>query len=165
MPYDSFGDIFVKDRKYDKKQYQKLVTSLNSIPWLKRVDGFGRVAVYETPNVKDRFWTESSGDVSYVSLSPTEYHIKVVINKPATLVFNEQYNPYWIAQTDSQKLINKKTKEGFNSFFLPNKGNYEVKIYFSKQAFYDIGRIIAFATLLLLILIFVYLRRTAHFKK
>lgn len=157
VPYDAFGEIFVKDRKYDEKKYQDVVKELDSITWLEKIDGFGKIAVYKTPFIKDHFWTDGQGSVSYSRISPTEYAIKAEMQKPITVIFSESYNPYWIVEIDNKAVKSQKTKEGLNSFLLKETGQY--RIYFVKQKVYEYGRIISAVSFFLIILLLWRLRK------
>jgi len=55
VPYDSEGEIFLSDRKYDNKVYLKVVSEVDKISWLKTNFRFGKIAVFTVPNPKDHF--------------------------------------------------------------------------------------------------------------
>ncbi len=46
VPYDSRGEIFLKDRVYDEKEYIKTIEILDSNTELKRIDGLGNLRLY-----------------------------------------------------------------------------------------------------------------------
>lgn len=160
VPHDSFGEIFVKDRKYDDDQRQKVIAQLDAAKWLKRVDGFGKIVVYKTENARDHFWIENIGTISYKVVSPVEYEVFVSDLKPGVMVFGESYNPDWIAQIGGKKIRSQKTKEGFNSFLIEKEGKY--RIYFEKQTIYDYGRIISVISLIVILFILLY-RHKYHY--
>jgi len=151
VPYDSFGEIFMEDRKYDNEQYQDAVKQLDSIPWLKKINGFGRIAVYEIPFAKDHFWIDGQGSISYGMVNSTEYLIEIAVQKPTAVIFAESYSPYWVAEIGKKRVKSQKTKEGLNSFLLEKSGQY--KVYFVKQKVYEYGRIISALTFFLMILL------------
>lgn len=47
IPYDSEGEIFLYERKYDEEARQKLEEFLNTISWLKKIPVADKIAVYE----------------------------------------------------------------------------------------------------------------------
>src|SRR5581483_8167334 len=76
VPFDSEKELFLKDRKYDKKSYNNLVSALNSDTWLKRVNDFGGNIVYQVPHPKDHFWSTSKNTtISYTYINPTHYTV------------------------------------------------------------------------------------------
>lgn len=158
VPYDSFGEIFVKDRKYDKEQYLDVVKQLDSIKWLEKVKGFGNITVYKTPLIKDHFWIDGRGSVSYNTISPTEYRVEIRIQEPTTLIFSENFSQYWIAEIDNRAIKSQKTEEGLNSFLLEKTGQY--KIYFVKQKVYEYGRTISALSFFLILMLLWRLRKT-----
>ncbi|MBI2430651.1 MAG: hypothetical protein HYV39_01400 [Candidatus Levybacteria bacterium] len=148
VPFDPMGEIFVKNRKYDEKQYKDTIERLETIPWLRRLHSFGRIAVFEVPHSKDRFWLIKNGNVSYTMINPAYYDVTVSIAEPQSLIFSENYHPSWIAMSDSKTFVSKKTTFGLNSFSLPKRGNYSVKITFAQQKYYKYGQMISMVTLI-----------------
>ena len=152
VPYDPYGEIFVKDRKYDSLTYQQTVRQLEAVPWLKKIDSFGKIAVFETKIApKDLFWLEEKGTITYVSGNPTRYSINFDIDSPQKLIFSENYSPYWILKKSQETVSSEKTKNGLNSFILDQKGKYTVDISFSLEKYYEYGRIVSFMVLLLVL--------------
>jgi hypothetical protein len=47
IPYDSEGEIFLYERKYDPEAREKLEIFLDTIPWLKKIPVADKIAVYE----------------------------------------------------------------------------------------------------------------------
>lgn len=47
VPYDSEGELFVTDRRYDETLYMETIQTLEGIPWLIRRSDFGKLAVFE----------------------------------------------------------------------------------------------------------------------
>lgn len=157
VPYDVFGEIFVNDRKYDEKQYQDVIEQLDTITWLEKINGFGKIAVYKTISARDHFWIDGQGSISYRIVGPTEYRIKVGMEKSTTVVFTESYSPHWVAEIDNKTVKSQKTKEGLNSFLLEKTGEY--RIYFVKQKIYDYGRIFSALSFLLILILLWRLRK------
>lgn len=47
VPYDSRGELFISDRKYDEELYKDAYLRSQSIPWLRRIDAFSKIGVFE----------------------------------------------------------------------------------------------------------------------
>ena len=151
IPYDSEGEIFLSDRKYDDKLYQKNVAELNKISWLKRVEGLGKIAVYEIASPKPHFFLDGeSNNVTYKRKSSTEYLVNIQTQNEGRLVFSEGYDIGWIAEDESIKYKVSSIKYGkfLNSFILPKSGSYNLKIYYEPQKVASIGYIISGLTML-----------------
>lgn len=150
VPYDSLGEFFLTDRKYDKSIPRKIANDLREISWLREINGFGNISVFEVPFPKEHFWLEKSGYVSYAMMSPTLYEVNISISQDQNMIFSERYNPYWVAQTKNKTFNSKETVRGLNSFNLP-KGKYSLKIFFLQEKLYNFGNLISFLTFLTLI--------------
>lgn len=159
IPYDSFGEIFVKDRKYDDNQYKNLVKQANSISWLKKIPGFGKIAVYENKEAKDHFWIDGAGSLSYKQIGASEYKVEIIIDKPTRLIFADSFSSYWKADTGSKSFLSVKGPNDLNSFLLDKKGEYALRIYFSKEKYYEYGRTITLFFVLLLLFMLVYKKK------
>ncbi len=149
VPYDSQGEIFLKDRKYDNRIYQETINNVSKIPYLKRINGFGKIAVFEAPNPRDHFWTTSSSlSLKYQYISPVEYKIEVKnAKKGDTIIFSESYDARWIAKSSELRVQSSEFDNKFNSFVLPKNGNYELEIYYTPQDYVNIGLAISVVTL------------------
>lgn len=147
VPYDSEKQIYITDRKYDEKKYQQVVTSLDSLSWLRRIKTFGKVIVYQVPAPKDHFWISSKqssdrGKISYQQISKVEYKIFITnATKDDRLVFSEGYDNGWVAKEENTNIMQKSIiYDGlFNSFILPQNGDYTMDIYYTPQKWVDIG--------------------------
>lgn len=159
VPYDSFGEIFVKDRKYNPNEYQNMVDQLDKIDWIKRVSGFEKIAVFELPSYKDHFWLDGEGDLSYKQISTAEYEITVSIKKPTTLVFTDTYNPYWVARVGGEKLTSRRMMYNSNGFELEKAGPYTLTVYFSKQKYYFFGKLITLSVIGFLLFVILYKKK------
>jgi len=49
IPFDSEGEIFLYERRYDEEARWKLEGFLDTIPWLKKVEVVDKIEVYELP--------------------------------------------------------------------------------------------------------------------
>jgi len=153
VPYDSMGEIFQEDRKYDKKQYEDTINSLREVNWLKEIEGFGKIKIFEVPSPKDHLQLSDNGSISYEMISPVKYAVSVFIQIPQELVFSEKYNPYWVAKVNGEIMLSEKTAEGLNSFKL-EKGDYDLEIIFLQDKYNTYGKIISAGTLAVIILLF-----------
>ncbi|QQG40424.1 MAG: hypothetical protein HYV37_02525 [Candidatus Levyibacteriota bacterium] len=151
VPFDPLGEIFVTNRKYDEEQYKDTIKRLETLSWLTRLHGFGRIAVFEVPHPKDRFWLTKNGKISYTMINPVDYDLTISITEPQNLIFSENYNPSWIAQSDGFTAVSSKTSMGLNSFFFDKAGDYHIKVIFAQERYFRIGWVIASITLTIVI--------------
>jgi len=149
VPYDTEGEIYLKDRKYDQALYLKILNEVSGIRYLKKIDGFGKIGVYEIAGVKEHFWSPSESlNVSFKNISPVEYEVTVKnAKKGDVVVFAESYDPKWTANSMSSI----KYDGRFNSFILPRDGNYQLRIYYAPQDYVNIGFVISGVTLFIVV--------------
>lgn len=185
VPFDSQGEIFLKDRKYDNKLYQQAVRGVSEIPWLKRVDcsivtllncsgnPFGKIAVFEVPNPKDHFYINNqqsaitNQELTYQYLSPVEYRLEVKNAKIGEeIIFSESYDAGWQARDSNAKfydwpnlISSNPYNRIFNSFTLRKEGDYSLMIYYYPQILVNIGMIISGLSLALILGALIYLRK------
>lgn len=138
IPYDSLGEIFLEDRKYDSKRRKELEEELDKIYWLTKIQN-GKIAVYKNKSFKDRFWLENSDKLTYEMISPVKYSLHLSISKPTNLIFSENYNSYWQMKIEDEKIKSNKSSDSLNMFKLTKIGNYNVEIYFKQDIFYKYG--------------------------
>jgi len=152
VPYDSQGEVFLKDRKYSHEVYFKTIEEVGKVEWLKRVEGFGRIAVFEVLSPRDHFWSLSQGlTVEYAYINPTKYILNVKnAKKGDVLVFSESFDKYWEARNESTKLKVPSVKYNklFNSFKLERDGDYSFEVYYEPQKWVNIGVAISLVTLI-----------------
>lgn len=156
VPYDSEGEIFLTDRKYDETKYRNTTSELRGISWLRELSGFGKVAVFETENSKDHFWSPSSDlRINYSFINPTEYSVRVKnARKRDVLVFSEGFDKNWTAGNSKFKIqssprkLSEQSEIRLNSFTLPESGNYELKVYYEPQKYVEAGLWVSGFTLL-----------------
>jgi hypothetical protein len=166
IPYDSQGEIFLKDRKYSEKMYLQIINQVKSISWLKEVERLNKIVIFEVPNSKDHFYISKPPDgkagqlsapsnqkITYKYVSPVEYLVKLEnVKKGELLVFAESYDLGWAA-SDGEHLINSvKFSKLFNSFSLEKDGTYSLKVYYQPQTFVNAGIIISLITFIIVIL-------------
>lgn len=160
VPYDSEGEIFLRDRKYDDIQYERIVDGLKKIEYLKEVSLFGKIAVFEAPEPNEHFFIKNSTSASianYTVHNPTKYTVSLFnVKRGNVLVFSEKFDTNWQAKTKT-KLINSKPYDKlFNSFILKEDGNYDIEVNYRPQKVVDVGVVISmgfviFLTFLLII--------------
>lgn len=161
VPDDIDHEIFLKDRKYDDLKRQNAIVRLNNISWLKKVDGFGKIAVFENPNYKEHFWSPSKNlKITYAYVSAAKYEVKLQnVKKGDLLIFSEGYDKNWEAKVGSFKAKSLKFEESLNSFVLKDNGNYSLEIYFAPQKFADIGIVISGISFVTIVVVLWYLGR------
>lgn len=146
IPFDSLGELFLDDRRYSSEKRQQWEEALDSVVWLRKIMS-GRVAIYETPNFRDRFWLDSNGEVAHTMLDGSSYEVTVKAPFPTVLYFSESFHPGWVAQFDNKTLPSLKTSSGINSFALNTPGIYRLKVYFAPQRYVQYGLIVSAVTL------------------
>lgn len=165
VPYDSEGEIFLKDRKYDNAAYLSTVKTLQNIHYLTEIPGFGRVHLFEVPQAKDHFFLVGTGTLTYKIVNPTKYEITLKhVTKGEKLVFSEEFDKYWLATlANNKKQIASNKQSGnsqpysglFNSFTLPESGDYTLIISYTPQKWVGIGLWVSGITLFGLVGFFV----------
>jgi hypothetical protein len=163
VPDDTDSEIFLKDRKYNKDIYQKTINGIKQIPFLKEVDGFGKIAVFENPNYREHFWSTSANlKINYTYINSAKYEVKVQnAKKGDLLVFSEGYDKNWRAKNKSMKYEEEsiKYKNNLNSFVLPEGGDYSLEVYFTPQKFADIGIVASGFSFVTIVVVLWYLGR------
>jgi len=152
VPDDVEGEIFLEDRKYNKKLYEKTISDLRKNKWLKEILGFGKIKVFETKNYYDHFFSLSKNfklDTIYENQSDYVLHVENV-KKGERIVFSEQFNGQWNMINNTHQIHSEKYKL-FNSFILPQSGSYDIQIVFSPQKFVSIGFYISVSVFLLIV--------------
>jgi hypothetical protein len=143
IPYDSQEEIFLKDRKYDEKSYLRTIKKINSITWLKRVEGFNRIIVFENSVHKDHFWSPNKNiNIDYQYANPAKYNVYLKnAKKGDVLVFSESFDGNWRAKDESSnnQVASIKYDKFLNSFILLKDGNYVLGIYYQPQKFVNFG--------------------------
>jgi len=164
VPSDLQGEIFLNDRKYDNIQYLKTIEYLDGTSFLKKVEGFGKIKVFEVPNSKDHLWSPNKDmEIKYENINPTKYEVGLEnVKKSDALVFSESFDKNWVAYNPEFKIQSLKFNNRFNSFILPKKGDYSLTIFYTPQRYVVIGLWISGATLLGILL---YLLLGIKFKK
>ena len=154
VPYDSEGEIFLKDRKYSQSLFIKTDLSVSLLPYLREMSGFGKIHVYKIENSKDHFWISESVkknniNVSYIEINPTQYTINIKdAKKGDRLVFSDSYDSHWVARINSQAVNSNRFENSLNSFILPRDGSYSIEITYTTQKWVNLGLALSGFTLL-----------------
>ena len=160
VPYDSEGEIFLKDRKYDNKLYENIVNEVRKIQWLNEIDGFGKIKVFEVSNPKDHFWSSSTSlGINYKFINPTKYEVTVRnAKKGDVLVFSESFDKYWQTRNESieHRVSSIRYHRIFNSFRLEKGGDYSLEVYYEPQKWVDIGVAMSSITLMSVLAIIIF---------
>ena len=177
IPYDSEGEIFLEDREYSENKKQITKNRLREIKWLKEAKDFGKIAVFETMEFKDRFWINNKEQktdnkkqaigfkLKWQMVNPTKYEVEVEnVNEPFTLVFSESFDKNWLAKwekgdkeeinrntVEMGKTYSQKTDDELNSFAVSGYNGGKIEIEFELQKYVNYGMIISGVTLLVVI--------------
>lgn len=151
IPFDSEGEIFLKDRKYDEREYKRAIDSIRAIDGLKEVKSFGKIRVFEINDPKDHFWSPSTTlGINYTFVNPTKYIVEVQnVKEGDLLVFSESFDTNWQAQVNESNTNSKPYNKLLNSFILSNEGTYTFEIYYASQKWVNIGLVISGTTIIL----------------
>jgi len=150
LPYDSEGEIFVKDRKYDQTQRKKTEEQLNKISFLQKLPQFKLNAVYQTSGSNDRFWLEKQSVVNWKMVNPTKYLVSIRnLKEPMTLVFSENYDPGWVMKLNGEEIKSEKIYNRLNSFRIGKNFNGSFYIEFRPQRYLVAGLLISVFTIFL----------------
>ncbi len=167
VPYDSQGEIFLKDRKYNISLYLFTLGQLKSTVWLKKVKQIGKIYIFEIENYKEHFWTDSKNlSIKYERINPVRYKIYLEnVKNNDKLIFSEKYDKNWeLKEVDSTEnvLYSVPYNKVFNSFNLQHEGNFTMQLYYRPQIYVIIGTMVG---LISLILILFYLLIGSRVKK
>lgn len=159
IPDDTQKEIFLRDRRYDPIQYNVTAEKLKKISYLREVNKFGKIIVFEIDNPKDHFWSSYNNlKIKYEFINPTSYNVKVENAKTGDeIVFVESFDKNWVAKM-GDKIINSKSYEKrFNSFILPTDGDYSFEVLYKPQELVKTGVIISFFTFLSILFLMIFL--------
>lgn len=165
VPYDVLGEIFIKDRKYDNKKYLEAVKEINSLEWLSHKRNFGKIVVYEVPNPKGHFYTLTHNHMPTFQESPSSFRVEVSQNDSGNLTFSESFNPHWKVKNNDKIFSSKKGRYSLNTFELGKIGKGKVTVYFDKEKYYSIGRIVSALAFSICIAFAIIAKRNSYEKK
>ncbi|HYK07920.1 MAG TPA: hypothetical protein VEW42_00300 [Candidatus Eisenbacteria bacterium] len=149
VPYDSQGEFFLTDRKYDQKVYLDTVREVRRLSYLTELNGFGKIHVFALSQVKNHFWLTGQGKSFFMQNATTQYAVNVQnVTKGEMLIFSDMYDPFWQAQVGGKSIDSTLFDKRFNSFILPKDGNYDITIVYKPQQWVEQGVQISIATLI-----------------
>lgn len=123
IPYDSQGELFLNDRKFDEKQYVDALSSMRKTGWVREIGGFGKIGVFEVTNPRGgRFFyegTSDGGNLSYIRKSPSRYEVITDNDRPIPIVFSEKYDPLWKVYPGTDENVSDRTQHNLNRFYVP----------------------------------------------
>lgn len=160
IPYDSIGEIYMKDRKYDNSQYEQFLKKTAKISYFSSVPGYGKLGLYEVKGYKPHvFLSNSKGSLQILKSSPTNYVLQLKnIQKGDVLIFSETYDPYWKLGYDDN-VINPIKHDLINSYVLVKQGSYQAEIEYAPQKivslFTYISIVVFIGAVIILILTFI----------
>lgn len=77
--------------------------------------------------------------VSYVKVNPCRYKISVKRGEPFLLIFSEAYHPLWRAYIDNVEVSPISAYSFVNGFFVNEKEEFGITLFFTGQTYADIG--------------------------
>jgi hypothetical protein len=164
VPFDSQKEIYVKDRKYKDSIYIGILQEIGKVPWLKNVEGFGKLSVFENTKYKDHLWTNSPTlSLSYRRINPIEYVVNVKNAKIGdSFVFSDAFDSQWQAKErevndDWPNLIRSTRYKGLNSFVLRKEGDYSIDIFYYPQKIVFTGFLISIVTAITILILLLYI--------
>lgn len=166
IPEDTGGAFFLKDRQYDEKTYENMVKILRDSPSLIYLRNFGKIVVFEVPDPQGHFWVKGkAGSVQNSFINATKYAVRVKgVEKGDILVFSENFDSHWVLIRSGKKVDSKQYNKYFNSFQLPDNGDYELTIYYEPQKWVDLGLIISGVSFVVLLgsIAFLFIKTKKH---
>ncbi len=160
VPDDSQGELFLKDRVYDEKQYKETVRDLEKIPWLTRKRRFinSRLAVFTIDTQNSRFWSTNGTPLSWKELGINRYAVMPQRDTIDRLVLSERYDSNWVARTKEREYSAEKYHKNFVSFQLGNTEE-SVEVLYKPEEWRGRGTLISGITLISLLLYVVAKRK------
>lgn len=156
VPFDPYGELFREDRVYSPQKRMAVERMLDGVPWLTKIQT-GDIAVYKTPEHRDRFWVEGGSISAWRRFADDYFEVDVSLQNPGKLVMSESYHPGWVAKANADKIPVVKEPHNIMSFALPELGSYTVAVEFFPRRWFVVGKIVSLVTLFVLL---IYVRKT-----
>lgn len=153
IPYDSLGELFLTDRKYDEKKRQEYETVLDGVEWLTKIRS-GRLTVYQTSRHRDLFWLSGNESLSYRRIRPDQYAVSFTLRAPATVFFSQSYHPGWVLKAGKTMITSQKPPQGLNSFQIMSPGSHEGIVEFEPQKYVTWGVALSILTAVGVVFVF-----------
>jgi len=149
IPFDPYGEIFVDDGKFDKKQYDLVLKSIEKISYLSKYKSFGSIVIFKTRDYKEHFSfarnPDSIGAIKILSSSPSYYRLSILPSSNDVLIFGDRFDKNWTMKTPSQT-VSAKSYHGLNSFDISKTGSYNIEISYAPQNWVSILFLISVIT-------------------
>ncbi len=147
ISYDSLGELFLSDRKYDEKKRQEYEKVLDGVGWLTKISS-GNLTIYQTPRHKDLFWVSTNDALTYRRIRPDRYAVFFTVDTPATVHFLQSYHPGWVLRAGNTMVKSQRSPLGLNSFQIQGLGTYEGVVEFEPQKYVTWGLAVSLLTVL-----------------
>ena len=149
IPFDPYGEIFVDDGKFDKKQYDLVLKSIEKISYLSKYKSFGSIVIFKTRDYKEHFSfarnPDSIGAIKILSSGPSYYRLSISPSSNDVLIFGDRFDKNWTMKTPSQT-VSAKSYHGLNSFDISKTGSYNIEISYAPQNWVSILFLISVIT-------------------
>jgi len=159
IPFDVEGEIFIAEHKYNPQQRREVEEFLDTIPWLKKIVLVDKIAIYELPEYKERFFIEESENnliEKWTRVNPTKYLVSLKIKQaPVNLVFSETYDEFWKLKIGEEVTSSQPYMGILNSFLINKNGDLEAVVEFEGQKYVYSGMMVSATVLFLIILLFI----------
>jgi len=138
IPEDSLGEIFLTDRSYNPKLRERIVSALDTIPYIRRLPQFTGLTVYEYEKPAGHFYRELENlgleRQQEQRIRSTLYTVNInTSNRPVELIFSESFDPSWKLWDGESYIQSRKTKDGLNSFVIDTDHTSRVSVWYSKE--------------------------------
>lgn len=129
IPLDSRMELFLDDRKYSEEKRDMIVSRLDRIKGLQRVELFSDLAVYDLGDAKSHFWLTNGKTLRWEKKSPTSYRVYLdSVSSKDSLVFTDSYSRFWRVRDGNETSVTFRGRGGLNRVSLRD-GSYTVEIY------------------------------------
>jgi len=146
VPFDPYGELFTYDRAYSQTKRAEVEEVLDRVLWLKKTRSHD-IAVYETPQSKDRFWLAQGELKGWRRIADDRYEADIVIAEPTRLMMSESFHTGWQVSIDGIRTSATKEPFGIMSFPLSRAGTYTAIIEFAPRRWFEFSRWISLITL------------------
>lgn len=153
IPYDSLGELFLSDRKYDEKKRQEYETVLDGVSRLTKIHS-GNLTIYQTAQHRNLFWVSTNEAINYKRIRPDQYAVSFTVDTPTTVYFSQTYHPGWVLKAGSTMANSQRSPQGLNSFQIQSPGTYEGIVEFEPQKYVSWGIAVSLLTVLGVTLVF-----------
>lgn len=159
VPYDSLGEIFLTDRKFDEKVYKAFLNELKQIPYLNQDVSFKKIGVFKVNDYYPHAYFEKSGEKIFLERKSGTRYVGEILpsEKRSKIIFSETYDSSWRLKASMQDIQSQKHMSTFNSFEILS-GTTRFEIVHETQFWVQIGLFVSFSTIGVLVLLMVLKR-------